>query len=113
MAGKKYKKVIILLPILVLLVVCGIGVYIYIDQLAYKICRVEAGVYIKASDFVKNGDSEAIFTERSEVFDISVPGEYQVEVKSGWFSHKAKLYIEDTIAPSAMRDRGRTYRPRR
>lgn len=54
-----------------------------------------------ASDFMKKTDETAVFTEDSKPFDISEPGEYTVKVKSGWFVHRCKLVIEDTIAPQA------------
>jgi len=98
----KGKKATILLLILGILAACIIGMYIYIDNLAYKICRVEAGVNVAACDFMKDANPEAFFTEDSQSIDIAIPGEYQVEVKSGWFSHQATLYIKDTIAPAAM-----------
>lgn len=52
-----------------------------------------------ASDFMKKGDAEAFFTESSQPFDISEPGEYKIRIKSGLFVHRCTLIIEDTIAP--------------
>lgn len=92
------------IPIVLLaLVLLGAGGgYFYVRSLAYKVCRVEAGVAVTASDFLKKPDESAVFAEGSEPFDITEPGEYQVKVKSGLFTHKCKLIIEDTIAPSGQ-----------
>ncbi len=75
------------------------GGYFYVSSLAYKVCRVEAGVEVTASDFLKKPDESAVFAEGSDPFDIAEPGEYQVKVKSGFFTHKCRLIIEDTVAP--------------
>ena len=77
------------------------GIWFYVDSLAYDVCRVEAGVEIVPSDFLKKPDETACFTEESEKFDIRIPGEYQVKVKSGLFTHSATLIIEDTQKPQA------------
>lgn len=76
------------------------GVY-YIRSLAYKVCRVEAGVSVSPSDFLKEPDEKAFFTQNSQQFDITEPGEYKIEVKSGMFTHRCTLIITDTIAPQA------------
>lgn len=99
---KKKNKKLILCLIFLLLITAGVGAWFYIDSLAYKVCRVEAGVNVLPSNFMKDGNAEAFFTEESQEFDIAVPGTYQIEIKSGWFTHKATLYIEDTIAPQAQ-----------
>lgn len=85
-----------------LLIGAGIGIFCYIQSLAFRVCRVEAGVQISASDFMKNKDPQAYFTEESEKFDLTIPGEYRVIVKSGWFQHKCTLIVQDTIAPSGV-----------
>ena len=43
-----------------LLIGAGIGIFCYIQRLAFRVCRVEAGVQISASDFMKNKDFKAI-----------------------------------------------------
>ena len=73
----------------------------YVDNLTYKVCYAEAGVEVQARDFFKNPTPDAVFTEDSPAFDIHIPGEYQVHVKSGLFSHTCTLCIRDTIAPRA------------
>ena len=100
--GKKRKKPALALAAgLVFLVLLGVGGWVYVDGLAYKTVRVEAGVTVTASDFLKRPDKDAVFAEGSQPFDIAVPGIYQVIVKSGLFAHKCTLVIEDTIAPKA------------
>lgn len=92
----------ILVLYLLLILVGGIGGWLFIDGLAYKTCRVEAGGTVTASDFIKSGDEEAYFTQDSAPFDTSVPGEYPVKVRSGYFTHKATLIVQDTIPPRAV-----------
>jgi hypothetical protein len=65
----------------------------------YRVCYSEAGVQVTPADFFKNADEKAIFAANSEPFDISVPGEYQIRLRSGGLSLKSILIIEDTIAP--------------
>ena len=94
--GKSHGKLIGLFLALILL---GAGGYFYVRSLAYKVCRVEAGNQVVPSDFLKKPDEEAVFAPGSDPFDITVPGEYQIKVKSGLFTHKCKLIIEDTRKP--------------
>lgn len=97
---KKKRKKIIFLVLAGVLIAGGIaGFLIYQNSLVYEVCHVEAGVEVSVSDFLKREDEDAYFTEESDVIDITVPGEYNLEIKTGFFKHKSKLYIEDTIAP--------------
>lgn len=101
--GKKAKKkkcrgILMGGGILLLMAAC-VGGWFYVDSLAYHLCRVEAGVSVTPSDFLKNPDGNAFFTENSQPFSVTEPGEYRVEVKSGWFVHKSTLVVEDTIPP--------------
>lgn len=75
--------------------------YLYINSLTYKTCYVEAGVEVLPGDFFKSEVTDAVFTEKSMSIDSNLPGEYTVYVKSGWWTHKCKLIIRDTIAPKA------------
>lgn len=85
-----------------LLIALAAGTWLYVDSLAYKLCRVEAGVAVTPSDFLKKPDENAFFTEESQSFSVTEPGEYQIKVKSGWFTHSCTLLIEDTIAPAGQ-----------
>ena len=97
---KKKRKKIIFWVLAGVLIAGGIaGFIIYQNSLVYEVCRVEAGVEVSVSDFLKREDEDAYFTEESDEIDITVPGEYNLEIKTGFFLHKSKLYIEDTIAP--------------
>lgn len=98
--SKKNSCVKIVMIFLILLVAAGaVGGWFYVDSLAYKVCRVEAGIEVTPSDFLTKPDETAIFAEGSQKLDITQPGEYFVKVKSGWFTHNCTLIIEDTIAP--------------
>lgn len=87
---------------LLFLAVLAAGVYVYVNSLAYKRCRVEAGGEVTASDFIRKGDENACFTQDSEPFNVNEPGEYKVKVKSGLFTHRCTLVVEDTKAPTAQ-----------
>lgn len=93
---------IVLLALLFLIAAGAVGGYLYVGSLSYKVCRVEAGVQVSPSDFLKKPDENAVFAQGSDSFDITEPGEYHVKVKSGFFTHKCTLIIEDTIAPRAQ-----------
>lgn len=96
----KKKWIIPACALMVMVLVAGI--WIYGNSLAYKVCRVEAGVAVAPSDFLKTPNEKAAFTEKSEKFDVSVPGEYQVKIKNGLFTHSATLIVEDTRMPQAQ-----------
>ncbi len=98
----KLKKIIITGVALLLLIVLVVSGWLYVDSLAYKLCRVEAGVLVTPSDFLKKADEAAFFTEESQPFSITEPGRYQIKVKSGWFTHSCVLVIQDTIAPTGQ-----------
>ena len=83
----KWKKIIIAGVAFLLLITLAAGGWFYVDSLAYKLCRVEAGVSVTPSDFLKKPDADAVFTQDSQAFSVTEPGEYQIEVKSGWFTH--------------------------
>ena len=89
------KKIIFAGVAFLLLIILAVGGWLYVDSLAYKLCRVEAGVLVTPSDFLKNQDEAAFFTEDSQPFSITEPGRYQVKVKSGWFTHSCILVIQE------------------
>ncbi len=101
-AKNKTKRMIVAGVAFLLLITLAVGSWFYVDSLAYKLCRVEAGVSVTPSDFLKQPDENAFFTEESQPFSITEPGEYQIKVKSGWFTHNCTLMIEDTIAPAGQ-----------
>ena len=95
-SGKK----ILLIGCLCLFLIAGVTAFFFFENSrVYKECYSEAGVEVSAQDFLKNPDESAYFTEDSDLYDITVPGEYQVRIKTGLFSHRSSLYISDTIAP--------------
>lgn len=83
----------------VLLIGAVIAFFVYQNNLIYKVCRVEAGIPVSVADFLRRPDPEAYFTADSQTIDVNVPGEYHLEIKTGFFKHEAVLYIQDTIAP--------------
>ena len=93
------KKQIIQTLIVVLIVACFFLLLLFEDSKVYKECFVEAGVEVKAQDFLKNSDEQAAFTDESDDIDISHPGEYHLSIKTGYFTHKSTLFITDSIAP--------------
>lgn len=104
---KKHKKqrtnklALVIGIIFAILVAIGVGLFFYIDSLAYKRVRLEAGHTITGSDIMKKGDAKAFFTMDSDDLSITTPGSYKVVVKSGLFKHKSTIIVEDTIAPTA------------
>ncbi len=98
--NRKKSGHLILMVIIVIAVMAG--AWFYIDSLAYKVCRVEAGVEVLPSDFLKKPNEDAYFTENSETFSIVMPGEYQVKIKNGLFTHSSTLIIEDTQKPKVQ-----------
>lgn len=94
-----------LLLLFVLAVIClaaGGSLYMYRESLYYPVCRVEAGVNVSVEDFLKKPDEAAYFTEESDPLDITVPGEYHVQIRTGIFKCSSTLYIQDTIPPTAQ-----------
>jgi len=98
--GQKHHTMAVVLAGLCILL-AGAGGWVYVDSLAYKVCHVEAGVAVAPADFMKKTGGTAEFAKDSEPFDIKQPGEYQIRVKDGLFTHACKLVIQDTIAPQA------------
>ncbi len=78
------------------------GLWFYEDNKIYSKCYVEAGTDVAVQDFLKNPAQEAAFCEGSDVIDVSVPGEYHVKIKTGWYTKKSVLYVSDTIAPQGQ-----------
>lgn len=99
-AGGK-KKWILLAAACVALAAGAIAFAVYENSLVYKSCSVEAGVEVTAADFLTGGgyNREAYIVGYEDGFDTSVPGEYELKVKIGLFSHTVTLSVQDTIAP--------------
>ena len=67
----------------------------------YTKCVFEAGVEVRAEDFLKNKKKEIRFADDSKPVDTHVPGEYPVKLKSGFFTYNCTAVIQDTIPPTA------------
>ena len=95
-SGKK----IILLGCIFLLLAAGVTAFFFFENSrVYKECYSEAGVEVSVQDFLRNPEDEAYFTQDSDTYDITVPGEYHLRIKTGFFTHRSSLHISDTIAP--------------
>ena len=88
--------------ILAVTVIAGMAAFAGIHEYnrVYHICSTEAGVTVRAKDFLKNESDGGYFTVDSDLVDQSVPGEYVLKLKTGWFVHKCILKITDTIPPT-------------
>ncbi|MCM1217678.1 MAG: hypothetical protein NC548_24565 [Lachnospiraceae bacterium] len=76
-----------------------VGIYEY--ESVYHTGSIEAGEKVYAGDFLKNENDSAYFTTDSDMVDSSVPGDYELFLRKGWFVHKCRLHITDTIPPEA------------
>lgn len=96
---KKAKKYLWAMGTILLLATGTAAFFLYENSRVYKTCYVEAGIEVTAQDFLKNPEDQAYFAEDSDVIDSSVPGEYHLKIRTGYFTHESTLYITDTIAP--------------
>lgn len=85
--------------ICLLLIAGGSSFLLYENSKVYSECYVEAGVEVTAQDFLRNPEEYAYFTGDSDKVDITMPGEYHMAIRTGYFTHNSILYIADTIAP--------------
>lgn len=102
MFNRKYKlkKKAAAAAIAFIVVVAAAAAFIvYENSLVYKNCRVEAGIAVDVSDFLKKTDEKAYIKGNNGVVDTSVPGKYRIKIKTGLFCHKSTLIVQDTIAP--------------
>lgn len=74
------------------------------SNIFYSHCIMEAGDFsFSAEDFLKNSEKKISFDKSFSPKDIntSVPGDYNIPLKSGIFHFTSTLTIEDTTAPTA------------
>ncbi len=96
---RKRRRLIIALLLYSLILLCGAGgLFLYYNSLYYKVCRVEAGVEVAPSDFLKKEDADACFIA-ADAFNTRIPGEYSVKIKTGMFTVTSKLFVQDTTTP--------------
>lgn len=98
--SRRTRRMLIILTIEVgLLLVAVLSLLIYYRRSYYSVRVAEAGAVVTASDFLRNGSPNAVFTEDSGSFDTSVPGEYKLKVANGIFTYNTRLVVEDTTPP--------------
>lgn len=91
-------KVIAGVILMVILVAGAIAGFHEYDSV-YHTGNVEAGIAVSARNFLKNEEEGGFFTIDSDVVDKSVPGEYELWLRKGWFVHKCRVTVTDTIPP--------------
>lgn len=96
---KKIVSALILVGVIALSVI-GVGISEY--NRTYHERHIEAGVTIHAQDFLKNSEDRGYFTLDSEMVDKSIPGEYHLKLRTGWFVQDCRLIVSDTIPPAAQ-----------
>ncbi len=92
------RSVVIVTAILVVSIAAGAYFYYDYNSRVYGTLVVEAGSLVEASDFLKDTSKDVSFVGDTD-FDLTTPGDYEVELKSGWYSYEALLEVEDTVAP--------------
>ncbi len=93
------RSVVILGTVLVLSIAAGAYFYYDYNSRVYGTLVVEAGSLVEADDFSKGRGNDVTFSEDTS-FDLTTPGEYNVELKSGLYSYDAILQVEDTTSPT-------------
>ncbi len=96
----KKRMIIIFTFIIILCAVVTAGFCEY--NSVYHARTIEAGMGFSAKDFQKDRNSSGYFTTDSDIVDESVPGEYIMRLRKGWFVHKVKVEVVDTIPPSGV-----------
>lgn len=93
------KKVFIFTAAGVIVVIALVTALIMFENSrVYKKSVVEAGVSVGVADFLKRQDTKAYIVGQDDI-DTTVPGEYNITIKTGLFRHTVKLVVKDTIAP--------------
>lgn len=101
-AGKRRWFLIGGAALLILLIAGGaLGTWFSYKGRVYTKCVFEAGVEVRAEDFLKDEKKKIRFADDSKPVDTHVPGEYQVKLKSGLFTYNCTAVIQDTIPPTA------------
>ena len=79
----------------------ALNIYIDREKRVFKECSVEAGTPIQASDFVrfKKDKSAVAFVYGTSHYDVTVPGEYDIELQIGKRKYHSKLIVTDSTAP--------------
>lgn len=81
--------------------VTGVLIWSSYQNRVYRQCVYEAGVEIYAEDFLKDDSKKIAFVEEQETIDTTIPGDYTVSLRSGFFTYECIATVQDTIAPTA------------
>ncbi len=95
---KIWKKLLLIPAVLIAIAIVSIvTIFVYEKAFIYTVCRVEAGIEVTADEFLKK--ERVYFTDASDEFDTTIPGEYELVINVGLFNNRCKLIVEDTTAP--------------
>ncbi len=81
--------------------VTGVLIWSSYQNRVYRQCVYEAGVEIYAEDFLKDDSKKIAFVEEQETIDTTIPGDYTVSLRTGFFTYECIATVQDTIAPTA------------
>ncbi len=109
--GRKKRKWLIPLILLVVLAAGGFGLYqLILSQVFYGEASVEAGTEVEANDLLKPDPGfpasllglpeQGKFSGEGEVIDVHRPGEYRPEVELGILKKTVTVTVKDTIPPA-------------
>ncbi len=87
----------IFLTFFLLLIIAGGGFFLFTYTAINDYVIAEAGTELNVNDFAKRGQKAKLLD--GNVYDMSVPGEYDLKVRVGLFSHNVILKVVDTVAP--------------
>ncbi len=99
--SKITKKTIITISIFMFILLAATVIGLQEYNSVVHVIGVEAGAKVYARDFLKNEKDNGYFTIDSDMADTSVPGEYELRLRKGWFIHKCRLTVTDTMPPTA------------
>ncbi len=92
-------KIILRILMILLVITIGAAFYTYETNLIKEHVEIEAGTEASPFLFLKKDDPGASFSEGISDTEVYTPGDYEVKIKTGLFSHKAVLTVVDTTPP--------------
>lgn len=97
MRRRRIRRTIFLMLLFLMIITAGALALIDFTNCKNRI-KVEAGQQVLAEAFARRGGS-ASFVRGHDKYDTSVPGNYEVQVRVGLFTHTVTIEVVDTIAP--------------